>query len=675
MAVARETTPLIEDFNRQSYGDFRSRSPIVTTPFAGEGRNHASTQTSDTTISIHPDTNTLNVRNLTCSVKETPTGWWKRKCACMSRSRRVILDNVSMRLRSGQLTAVLGTSGSGKTSLLDIISCRTPGKAKVTGDVLLRNTRMTQTMVKEHISYVMQADRLLPNLTVKETLTYIAMLKFAAGIPGFNIELQVMRVINEMGLRHVADSRIGGVISRGISGGEKRRVTIAAQLLQDPRILLLDEPTSGLDSFTAHHLVHRLSSLAKKNKIVLMTIHQPRSDIFKLIDQVVILSMGKVVYCGAASEMVGYFKSFGYPCPRRANPLDHYVDLASIDRRTGHRETETMQTLEILVQTFSKSSIDKETTDQIEEEVTQTSDEEGLATGGYSLTFSRRTPDWFSTMLTLLRRMTLNLTRDRTSFAMRNGQLAIFSLFIFLFIGHLKDTQESIQDRTGIFYETVQVPPYAALLNAVSLFTQLRDLYYRESRDGLYTSSPFLVAYFIHILPFSLIVSVLFSTITYWSIGLYPSLNRFGIYLAVVFILHYASELLAVTILAIFHNEQIVASIVSLIFVASGLIASGYLRSTESMLQIFRWMSWGTLHKYSSEIVVANEYHGLNLTCDKLDKALPCIFTNGDIYLDMFYPESVDHINVDFYALGLFTIGLGLLAMIAFKIRQTPDLN
>lgn len=98
-------------------------------------------------------------------------------------------------------------------------------------------------------------------------------------------------------------------------------------------ILILDEPTSGLDSFTAHNLVITLSRLARGNRLVLLSVHQPRSDIFQLFDLVVLMSSGSAVYCGAAREMVPYFTALGYPCPRYCNPSDYYGEWRKRRRR------------------------------------------------------------------------------------------------------------------------------------------------------------------------------------------------------------------------------------------------------------------------------------------------------------------------------------------------------
>lgn len=178
---------------------------------------------------------------------------------------------------------------------------------------------------------------------------------------------QVDDVIAELRLRQCANTRVGNTYVRGVSGGERRRVSIGVQLLWNPGegggcrvgtrgpvsptwlglasssrrpadlpgfslcwegILILDEPTSGLDSFTAHNLVKTLSRLAKGNRLVLISLHQPRSDIFRLFDLVLLMSSGITVYLGAAQHMVQYFTAVGYPCPRYSNPADFYGEPA-----------------------------------------------------------------------------------------------------------------------------------------------------------------------------------------------------------------------------------------------------------------------------------------------------------------------------------------------------------
>lgn len=609
---------------------------------------------------------TLNLLEVNYEVKERVGPWWKGACFRKQRKKTVLRD-VTMQLKSGLLTAILGSSGSGKTSLLDVIACRTEGK--VTGKVYYNNYECTKEVIKQYGAYVMQADRFLHNLTVRETLRYAAYLRLPGRTKKFEIETKVNNVINEMGLKNVADNKIGGTIVRGISGGERRRVTIALQLLQDPKILLLDEPTTGLDSYTAHYLVSNLRDIARRGKLVLLTIHQPRSDIFKLFDEVGILSMGDMVYFGGAEQMLDYYQDIGYPCPTYANPLDHYVDLASIDRRDNQREHETATRVRHLVDTFFKSEIHNQTLNDVNEATLRPTNR---ATMLYF--YKPRPPNVFRVMFTLWKRMMVNLARERTIYIPRLFMLSLFVPFILAFLGHMKTNQESIQDRIGLMYQSASVPPCVSILNAVAIFPPLRDLYYRECRDGLYSTATFILTYAIHVLPFHIIASFFFSIIVYWVTGLYPSWDRFAIYYAVVCALHFIGEIITVGTMGVLINPNIANSTSALVLTASLLLASGLLRSIKNMLEIFQWASWLSVHKYSTEILMANEFHGLNFTCPPPTLGV-CQFETGDAYLREFYPDAVDNMHTNFGALGGFTVSFVVFTIIAFKIRGIPNLN
>ncbi|XP_074662481.1 ATP-binding cassette sub-family G member 5-like [Tubulanus polymorphus] len=673
-----ERSPLLPPSKKKGVTEtsFVKAPPTLTGRLPAD-RSDAATQTSE---NPSPGDHTLSVQEVTYVVKETVGAWYKGACFREER-KKTVLNGVNLHLVSGQITAILGNSGSGKTSLLDVISRRTPWSAELTGDVFFNQSRVTQSLMQEHASYVMQSDRLLPNLTVQETLTYIAHLKFASNISGFSIKQQVMRVINEMGLRHVMTSRIGGHMNRSLSGGEKRRVTIAIQLLQDPKIVLLDEPTSGLDSFTAHHLVESLASLARKNKIVLLTIHQPRSDIFKLFDNITILSLGNLVYFGPASEMVSYFSYIGHPCPMTANPLDHFVDLASIDRRDLNKRRNTMLKVSDLVNQYKTSELYHSCLGRIENALLQESynedgdcgdytDVTGAIMNTYALTYSRKSPSWISKTFRLTMRLMVNLYRDRPEFLMR-FQFTLFSVFLLLFIGRLKHNLNSVQDRIGLMYEAVQIPMAVGNYQCIALLPVLRDLFYRESRDGLYSASSFVMSFTFFILIMDFITTFLFCSIAYWSIGFYPTGDRFGIYVAVVFILMIDGELLTLTVLAYVENTRIACGAVMLYLTASGLIASGFIKTLTSMFVGLQDLSWVMIHKYCSEIVVVNEFKDLKFKCGT---GTTCPF-DGNQYLKTYYPDAEDNMVRNFLCMIGMTLGLCLIAILSYKIRGVPNLN
>ncbi|KAJ8308060.1 hypothetical protein KUTeg_012934 [Tegillarca granosa] len=561
----------------------------------------------------------LNLLGVNYEVKERVGSWYKGACFRPIRKKKVLRD-ITIQLRGGQLTALLGSSGSGKTSLLDVIACRTDGK--VSGKVYYNNYECSKEVMKQYGAYVLQADKLLANLTVN-------------------------KAIRDMGLKNVADSKIGGTIVRGISGGERRRVTVAIQLLQDPKILLLDEPTSGLDSYTARNLISSLAQLAHNGKLVLVSIHQPRSEIFKLFDQVGILSQGEMVFFGSSNKLVPYFDSIGYPCPTYANPLDHYVDLASIDRRNNDSEFQTLQRVHSLVEKFYASSIHSETADKVLEATM------APTTSRTMVRFYRpRPPNVFRVINALIGRMLINLARDRTIYITRTFMLSLFVPFICAFLGHMKNNQESIQDRIGLMYQSASVPfPH-------------REIYITENVGMAYIQRQ-LFCYHMQFMRFRFMFSLVLSSALLYT-GLYPEWSRFGIYYAVVFVTHFIGEIMTVGTMGVFLNPQMANTITALVLSASILYASGFLRTLSNMLDIFDWFSWVSIHKYVAEILVANEFKGLNFTCEQ--NGAPCQFLSGDDYLKQYYPEAVENMSRNFGALGGF-----MISFFVFHYRGVQD--
>lgn len=206
--------------------------------------------------------------NWFCSWKEKPPA------AC-------ILKNVNCEARPGEIMAIVGPSGAGKTTLLDILAGMIPLR-RVSGSVLVNEQPMNITQFRRISGYVTQDEVLFPLLTVKETLMYSARLRLHVGLN--RAKARVSELLKELGLEHVANVRIGGESSRGISGGEKRRVSIGVDLVHDPAVLLIDEPTSGLDSASALNVVSLLKYMAvKQGKTIVLTIHQPGFRILELL--------------------------------------------------------------------------------------------------------------------------------------------------------------------------------------------------------------------------------------------------------------------------------------------------------------------------------------------------------------------------------------------------------
>lgn len=239
---------------------------------------------------------------------------------------KTILHGITGMVCPGELLAMLGPSGSGKTTLLSALGGRLNGKAS--GKVTY-NGQPFSGSIKRQTGFVEQDDVLYPHLTVFETLLFTALLRLPTSLTRKDKVQHVEQVINELGLTKCRNSVIGGPLLRGISGGEKKRVSIAQEMLINPCLLLLDEPTSGLDSTTAQRILTTIKRLANGGRTVITTIHQPSSRLYHMFDKVILLSEGRPIYNGSASTALEYFSSIGFSTSMTVNPADLLLDLAN----------------------------------------------------------------------------------------------------------------------------------------------------------------------------------------------------------------------------------------------------------------------------------------------------------------------------------------------------------
>ncbi|KAL2893585.1 ABC transporter G family member 25 [Bienertia sinuspersici] len=241
---------------------------------------------------------------------------------------RTILNGITGIATPGEILAVLGPSGSGKSTLLNALAGRLRGHA-FTGSILSNDKKLTK-QTQKRTGFVTQDDVLYPHLTVKETLLYCALLRLPNTLTKSDKINVVDSVMGELGLRKCGDTIIGNSFIRGVSGGERKRVCIAHEMLVNPSLLILDEPTSGLDSTAAHRLVLTLQGLARKGgKTVITSVHQPSSRVFQMFDSVLVLCDGRSIYFGKGCDAMSYFQHVGFQPSFPMNPADFFLDLAN----------------------------------------------------------------------------------------------------------------------------------------------------------------------------------------------------------------------------------------------------------------------------------------------------------------------------------------------------------
>ncbi|XP_008426942.1 ATP-binding cassette sub-family G member 8 [Poecilia reticulata] len=530
-------------------------------------------------------------------------------------NKQTAINNLSLRVRSGQMLAVIGSSGCGKTSLLDIITCRDEGGRMTSGHVLINGKPNTPQLVKKSIAHVRQDDRLLPHLTVRETLCFVAKLRLPSHFSQDQRDQRVDDVIAELRLRQCAHTRVGNDYVRGVSGGERRRVSIAVQLLWNPGILILDEPTSGLDSFTAHNLVITLSRLAKGNRLILLSVHQPRSDIFQLFDLVVLLSSGSAVYFGAARDMVPYFTALGHPCPRFCNPSDFYVDLISIDRRSPEREAECLERSRLLSEQFKEKVQDSndhmwkpaETSAAYIESAQQPSRNREEV-----VNISRdrnKLPGELQQFTTLIRRHMSNDFRDLVSLLVRGFEALLMSLLVGCLYYGAGEERLNIQDTVALLYMIGALTPFAVVLDVIAKCHTERAMLYHELEDGMYSVTSYFFAKVLGELPEHCVFTLVYGLPIYWLAGLNQAPDRFLLFFLLVWLMVYGSRAMALFVAAALPTLQTSAFMGNALFTVFYL-TGGFVISLENMWLVASWLSYASFMRWGFDGMLQVQFRG-----------------------------------------------------------------
>ncbi|KAL1350054.1 hypothetical protein HN51_026509 [Arachis hypogaea] len=517
---------------------------------------------------------------------------FRRLCFGSNRRRRssagkYILKDVTCEARPGELTAIAGHSGAGKTTLLEILAGRiSPGR--VSGQLVVNHRAMDPNRFRRISGYVTQEDALFPCLTVRETLMYSAMLRLPGGrkVAATRVE----ELMKELGLDHVADSRIGDGSSHGISGGERRRVSIGADLVHDPAVILIDEPTSGLDSASALNVISLLRLMAfNQGKTIVLTIHQPGFRILELLDGLILLADGFVVHNGSLSLLEARLRLSGHQIPRRVNVLEYALDV--MESLVIHTSSESEDNQYLLR--------DREYEDhRMRMHCSKIAKEKALLYSNSPM----------EEILILGRRFCSNIFRTKQLFLTRVIQALVAGFIlgtIFLNTGN-KQGQLALQTRSGFFAFSLTFL-LSSTTEGLPIFLEERRTLMRETSRGAYRVSSYVLANTLVFLPFLLMVCVLYTTPVYWLVGLRKDIDAFLYFSLVVWLVLLMSNSLVACFSALVPNFILGNSVIAGLM-GSFFLFSGYFISKEKMPSYWIFMHYLSLFKYPFECLMINEY-------------------------------------------------------------------
>lgn len=527
----------------------------------------------------------------------------KKTAAGKTETSKQILSNISGSVRSGQMLAVMGSSGAGKTSLLNLLAGRvtTSKGAKALGSVMVNAEPRDYATFRKQSAYVLQDDDMFAELTVHEQVSYAATLRLPSAMSARAKAARVDRVIQELGLAKVANSPIGGALVRGVSGGERKRVSIATELVTDPALLFLDEPTTGLDSFNALNVMQALRHLASSGRTIVCTIHQPRSAIFALFDQLLLLSEGRVMYQGAASEAVPYFSSLGFQAPPRFNPADFFIDLLSVDPRSPDKERTTKARIAFMDNKFTAAQqplLESTPLDDAEaamEAQVETNEEVPLASGLYQ-------NSWFKELVVLSGRNLKLVSRAKMANGTLLGQTLVFGLLLGIIWMNKGRTDgfESLMSIAGILFFITINQSFGAAFGVIFQFPLERSVVTRERASNMYRTSAYFISKTVTDMAKTFFFNMLFSLLVYWMVGLRRDAVSFFRFTLVLFCLSTFAESLSLAVSVLTGDPQASASLVPVFVVLCVLFGGFFIQSS----QLPYWIGW---FRYVSFI-----YYGFN---------------------------------------------------------------
>ncbi|XP_074570773.1 ABC transporter G family member 5-like [Curcuma longa] len=555
----------------------------------------------------------LAFSNLTYSVRRPRKGcslFW-RNDAGEEQGRKVLLNAISGEAREGEIFAVLGASGSGKSTLIDALANRIV-RESLEGSITLNGEKLEGRLLKVISAYVMQDDLLYPMLTVEETLMFSAEFRLPRSLSAAKKMSRVQALIDQLGLRAAAGTIIGDEIHRGVSGGERRRVSIGIDIIHDPILLFLDEPTSGLDSTSAHMVVKVLQRIAHSGSVVIMSVHQPSYRILCLLDRLLILSQGSTVYAGSPTGLHPFFADFGQPIPDNENPTEFALDLIR-ELEATPEGAKTLVEFNHARQALPVVSAGggKKSPVSLEDAIGASISRGKLVYGAEGTTTTaaavpkHANPFWMETMV-LTKRSLANTRRMPELFVMRLGSVLVTGFILATIFWRLDDTPKGVQERLGFFAIAMSTMFYTCA-DALPVFIQERNIFMRETAYNAYRRSSYVLSHSLVGFPPLILLSIAFALTTFFAVGLAGGLQGFVFFTLMVLASFWAGSGFVTFLSGVVPHVMLGYTVVVAIL-AYFLLFSGFFINRDRIHDYWIWFHYLSLVKYPYEAVMQNEF-------------------------------------------------------------------
>ena len=568
--------------------------------------------------------------NLSYNVKDKAESKIQKKVV-----NKTILDDLTGYFIHGRLTGIMGPSGAGKTSLMEVISNQSK-TGEVRGNFYLNGNEVDIEKIKKISGFVFQDDIILRTMTVYEALYMSALLKLPETTSIEEKKKIVDKMISTLHLEKCKDTIVGDSILKGISGGERKRLSVGMEMIMNPSIIFLDEPTSGLDTYTAYSLIKSLKNLTEEGRTVVATIHQPSSEILRLFDDMILLNHGKIVYQGEVKNLVPYFDNIGYKCPEYTNPSDFIfmnilnpLDLQNNEENTNINveqfkvQNDTEDISINYIEKKDKFILDSYKISGMENNVKEKCNEINSNTKNLSEKNAKYVARIGLQYKFLIKRHFNNIIRDKAILRTKLGQSFILGLIIGLTFLNIPGREENvqIQDRNGSLFISCFSQVLFPIIGTLAIFSLETPIVMREIGSGYYTPLGYYLSKITIEIPFQLIITLITCTIIYWLCLYQKKFKKYITFIGIIELGSLCGLSIGITIATIAKNVSIALQFAPFCVVPL-ILFSGLFINTSSIPAYFTWIQYLSPIRYIYQEVYKNEFKGLKYKEIPLDYAI-----------------------------------------------------